>query len=128
MPQFGTTARLFGGLAIDRAYFRTRLPDFQWRVRAAGLVNPGDANQATLALGYVSNAGTFFVLGSAAFSGAGVQKFTLGPFDVFNPAIGHPLGEPVPIVRLRAVKNAGVNGDLAVANLWFEIVPARGAA
>jgi len=120
---FSTSGRLFGGVAVDRTVFRELLPDHRWYAYAAGLVDPGDANIATLSLVYVENTtSTTHTLGSTTKTGAGQVKFTLGPFDVFGTA-GVPAGEDVPVVRFKAIKDAGVDGAVEAVTLWLRYLP-----
>jgi hypothetical protein len=114
---FDTTGAVFGGLAVDREVFRRRLPDYRWYVYAAGLVDPRDANTATLELVYHLDDNTLVSLGSITQAGAGMVKRELGPFDVFNTP-GVPAGETIPIVRLRATKTAGVPGEVVAWVIW----------
>lgn len=123
MPTFTTSGKYFGGLAVDRSVFRRLLPDYRWYVYAAGLVNPGDANVATLSLRYQRDStSTFDTLGSETFTGAGLVKFEMGPYDVFGTA-GVPAGETIPIIRFHAAKDAGADGEVAAVTGWVRYLP-----
>lgn len=123
MPTFDTTGRLFGGVSVDRSVFRELLPDHKWYAYCAGLVNPGDANVATLSLVYVTDTtSTTYTLGSTTKTGSGLVKFHMGPFDVFGTA-SVPAGEDVPVIRLKAVKDAGVDGTVEAATIWLRYLP-----
>lgn len=125
MPTFSSSGRVFGGLSVDRSVFRTLLPDAKWYVYAAGMVDPGDANVATLSLRYVENTtGTTHTLGSTTATGAGLVKFTLGPLDVFGTG-GVPGGENVPVLQFHAVKDAGADGTVQAVTLWLRFLPAK---
>jgi hypothetical protein len=115
---FGTSLTLFGGVAVDRDTFRRRLPDARWLAYAAGWVDPGDANTATISLRYEKDDGTTVLLGSVTQAGAGRVKKLIGPVDVFGTG-GVPAGEAVPMVRIAAQKAAGVNGTLENWTLWI---------
>ena len=119
---FDTAGKLLSGVTLDRSTFRPFLQDGYrstldatlwrgWLVYAWGWVNPNDANTATLALKYEKNDKTVVTLGSTTQAGAGWIKKTMGPFSVLETA-GVPQGESVPMVRLHAIKSAGVAGDL----------------
>ncbi len=124
MPKFGTTARLFGGYAIDRSIFRELQKDSRWLFYAAGWVNPNDGNVASLSLVYEKDDGTQIVLGTVTETGATRVKTSLGPFDLFATA-GVPKGETIPVVRLRAVKDAGVDGEIDGWCLWLRLLGAN---
>lgn len=111
MPTFGTTPRLFGGYSESREDVRTLMPDERWLVRAQGFVDPKDANTATIELVYEKNDGTIVVLGSVTQAGVGRVKKRIQWADVFG-TVGVPSAEDVPMIRLRASKNAGINGEL----------------
>jgi hypothetical protein len=117
-------ANLVGGLVVDRSIFRTVLPDARWFVYAAGLVNPGDGNTATVALQYVKDTGVLVMLGSATAVGAGWAKLSMGPFDVFGTA-GVPAGETIPAIVMTAQKNAGVNGTLSAWTIWTRFLASK---
>ncbi len=123
MPTFGTSARLFGAYAVDRNLSQEIQADDQWLVYAAGWVNPKDANQATVSIVYEKDDQSVIVLGSVTQSSAGRVKKYMGPFDVFATA-GVPAGETVPILRLQASKDAGVDGELDGWTLWVRHIPA----
>lgn len=124
MPTFGTAGRTFGGLSVDRSVFRELLPDARWYVYAAGMVDPGDGNVATLSLIYVEDTtGTTHTLGSTTKTGAGLVKFDMGPFDVFGTS-GVPAGEDVPVIQFKAAKDAGVDGTVSAVTLWVRFLPA----
>lgn len=121
---FSTTVVGLGGLTIDRVTFRELLPDYKWYVYAAGLVNPGDANVATLDLRYTKDDITTVVLGSTTATGAAWAKFSLGPFDVFGTATV-PNTESIACVRFTAVKDAGATGSVQAVCIWTRFLPAR---
>jgi hypothetical protein len=121
---FGTSGTTFGGFAIDRAIFGRLLPDARWMVYAAGVVDPGDGNTATVSLVYQKDDGTLVTLGSVAQTGGGATKKRLGPLDVFATG-GVPAHEVVPIVRLRAQKNAGADGTVTAWSIWVRLQPRR---
>jgi hypothetical protein len=122
VPVFSTTAKLFGGYALDRATFREFQADDRWLVYAAGWVDPKDGNIATVSLVYEKDDQTVISLGSVTQTGSGRVKKNMGPFDVFaTPTV--PLDESIPIIRLQAIKNAGVDGELDGWNLWVRHLP-----
>lgn len=121
---FDTSTTVLGGLSIDRFTFRELLPDRRWYVYAAGLVNPADANTATLALVYVKDDMTTVSLGSTTKAGAGWVKFALGPFDVFGTATV-PAAESIACVRFTAVKSAGAAGSVEAVCIWTRFLPAK---
>lgn len=123
MPAFGTSARLFGSYAMDRSIFRELQADSRWYFYAAGWLDPKDGNIATVSLVYEKDDGTQLVLGSVTQAGSGRVKKSMGPFDLFATA-GVPAGETIPIVRLRAVKDAGVDGEIDGWCLWVRHLPA----
>lgn len=125
MPTFSTTPTLFGGYALERATFRELQADHRWYVYAAGWVDPKDVNQATVSLVYEKDDQSIITLGSVTQTGSGRVKKKMGPFDVFATA-GVPAGEEVPIIRLRAVKNAGIDGELDGWTLWVRHLPFTG--
>lgn len=114
----------FGGIAVDRSDFRRRLRDNRWIVSAAGWVDTGDGNGATLQLVYVRDNGTFVVLGTLVVPGGTVSKMTFGPFDVFA-TVGVPAGEQIPVVALTAQKASGANGVLFVWDVWLRLLPSK---
>lgn len=124
MATFGTTAQTFGGVAIDRAYSRNILPNTRWLYSAAGLVDPGDANIATLSLVYEKDDGSFVTLGSITASGSGVRKRHMGPFDLFATG-GVPSNELIPVVRLRAIKDAGLDGTVESWTIMLRLLPSK---
>lgn len=124
MPTFNTTGRTFSGLAVDRSVFRQRLPDARWFVYAAGWVNAGDTNVATVSLVYEKDDGAQVTLGSVTHNTATKTKKVMGPFDVFA-TVGVPAGEQIPVVRLRASKASGADGTIESWVLWLRLLPAR---
>ncbi len=124
MAAFSTTPKTFGGFAIDRSVFRRLLPDERWVIYGAGLVDPGDGNTATISVVYQKDDGTFVTLGSITQVGGGLTKRTIGPLDLYGTA-GVPTNEGVPIVRLRAVKDAGTDGEVFTWSLFLRLLPAR---
>lgn len=114
----------YGGLTIDRSVFRELLPDYKWYVYAAGLVDPGDANTATIGLDYTKDNMVSVSLGSTTKSGSGWVKFSMGPFDVFGTS-GVPTTETVACVRLSAQKSGGTSGYLDAVCIWTRFLPAR---
>ena len=104
----------FGACIMDRSVFRTVLPDFKWYVYAAGLADPGDGNNLHIALVYIKDDTTAVVLGTGTFSGAGMAKRSIGPFDVFATA-GVPPGETLPLIRVAVDK---VSGTAATVDAW----------
>lgn len=122
MPSsFGTTERLFAGFAVDRSVFRKTLPDARWLVYAAGWLNPGDGNTATVRLAYEKDDGTLATLATLAQVGGGRLKAKLGPADLFGSA-GVPAGETIAMIRLGAVKNTGVNGTVENWTIWVRFL------
>lgn len=119
---FSTAGRILGGWSVDRSVFRQRLPDARWYVYAAGLVNPGDANTATLTLRYVKDDGTTVTLGTNASTGATLQKRVMGPFSLFGTG-GVPAGETVVVIELHGVKSAGVDGTARHWTCWTRYLP-----
>lgn len=115
-----TTAASLGGIAVDRSWLRKLAPDTRWVARAYGLVDPADANGVTIYCEYVSDAIALTTLGSITPTGAGYQKASMGPFDVFGTG-GVPAGETIPIVRLRAQKVTSGSANLAQWTLWLEL-------
>lgn len=124
MPTFNTTGRLFDGIAIDRSVFQKRLPDARWLVYAAGFVNAGDTNVATVSLIYQKDDQTQVTLGSVTHNTATTVKKVMGPFDVFA-TVGVPSGEQVPMVRLKAIKASGADGLIENWDIWLRLLPAR---
>lgn len=123
MPTFGTTRRLYGAFNMQRPIFRQLLTDARWLFYAEGWVDPGDANTATVELVYEEDDQTITVLGSVTQAGAGRVKKSMGPFDLFG-TIPAAQAEIVPIVRLAASKDAGVDGTLDGWNIWVRLLPA----
>lgn len=120
MAAFGTAGRLFGGFAIDRDVFRTLLPDQRVYLYAAGLINPGDGNIATISLVYHKDDNTTVTLLSTTKTGATQQKWTLGPVSMFDAA---GVREAIPVVYLKAQKNAGADGQLMVGCIYPRLIP-----
>lgn len=125
MPTFGTSKRSFGGLAIDRSVFREKLPDETWVLWAAGLVNAGDTNVATVSLEYQKDDATYVSLGTVTHNTATTTKKTIGPIDLFANGSVPQKTEDVVMVRVRAVKDTGADGTLENWNLWLELRPRR---
>ena len=123
MPEFTTAGRTLGGLLIDRAEFRPRLADARWFVYAAGWVDPMDVNVATISIRYELDNKTQIVLGSVTASGAGFVKKAMGPFDMFATA-GVPAGETIVALRLHAIKDLGVDGQIEAWTLYVRFLPA----
>lgn len=124
MPTFDTTGRTFSGLAVDRSVFQKRLPDARWLVYAAGWVNAGDANVATISLVYEKDDGSQVMLGSVTHNTGTKTKKVMGPFDVFA-TVGVPAGEQVPMVRLKAVKSSGADGTIENWTIYLRLLAAR---
>jgi hypothetical protein len=116
--------QFFGGVLVDRSWSRTVLPDRQWVVRAAGFINPTDANGVTIDLNYTSDALATTSLGSVTLTGAGVVKARLGPFDVFATG-GVPSGETIPAIRLRAIKLVSGTATILHWDIWLELRASR---
>lgn len=116
--------QVFGGCAVDRTRFRTRLPDDRWIITAYGVVGPGDVNGVDLDLVYTTDAIATVSLGGATFTGGAPLKGSLGPFDLFATP-GVPQGETIPIVALRATKKVGGNATLAQWCIWIEFLPSK---
>jgi hypothetical protein len=110
-----------GGIAVDRSIFRRLLPDARWVVYAAGLVNPQDANIATVSLVYTTDAIANVTLGSVTATGAGFSKKSMGPFDVFGTG-GVPAGETIPVIRLVMSKNAGTDALFQTWTIWLRLL------
>jgi hypothetical protein len=123
MAAFGTAGRRFGGYVIDRAVFRELLPEHRILVYAAGIVDPGDGNNATISLRYLTDAIAAVTLGTVVRSGAGPVKVAMGPFDLFA-TVGVPAGEQILAIDLHAIKNAGTNGVLWPWNIHIRRLPA----
>lgn len=121
MASFGTSTKTFGGLTVDRRVFRTLLPDNRWLLYAAGLLDPGDSNTATVRLVYQKNDGTVVILETATKVGGGEGKVTLGPVDLYAVP-GVPL-EDVAVVRLQFQKDAGADGTCVAWNIWGRLSP-----
>jgi hypothetical protein len=124
MATFGTSAKTYGGFAVDRAVFRRLLPDDRWLVYAAGLLSAGDANTATARLVYQKDNGTQIALGMATTTGSTEVKSRIGPVDLFGTA-GVPAGEDVPVIRMQFQKDAGVDGTCLAWNIWLRFLPAN---
>lgn len=124
MAAFGTAGTTFGGFVIDRETFRRLLPDDRWVLYAAGFVNPNDGNTATISLVYQKNDGTLVTLpGAITQSGGGLIKRVMGPVDLYaSPGVP---AENIPVVRIHAAKNAGVDGELFSWTLWLRLLPGR---
>lgn len=122
MATFGTSVQRYGGLAIDRSVFRTKVPDGQWVLWAAGLVNAGDTNVATVSLQYQDDSNNFTSLGTVTHNTATTTKKTIGPVDLFAAVTPD---EDVVIVRLCAVKDSGADGTIECWNIWVEWRPPR---
>lgn len=123
MATFTTAGRILGGKSIDRATLRARLPHARWLLYAAGLVNAGDTNIATLTLRYVKNDGTTVPIGSVTHNANTLVKKAMGPFDLFATA-GVP-GENIVTVELFGQKNAGADGTARDWTLWTRYLPSR---
>lgn len=109
---------------MDRSVFRELQPDDRWWIYGVGWVNPKDANQATIAFMYEKDDGTVVQIGTVTQSGSGRVKKSMGPFDIFATA-GVPAGETIPIIRLAAIKDAGVDGELDGWVVWVRHLPAK---
>lgn len=125
MPTFGTTAKLFGGYTLKRSLMRTLQADHRWLVSAGGWVDPKDANTATVSIVYEKDDQSVVVLGSVSKTGSGREKTWIEECDVFGTP-GVPAGEEIPIIRFRAVKDAGVEGEVDGWALWIRHQPFTG--
>ena len=123
---FSTAGKLFDGYAVNRSVFRELLPDHRWYLYAAGLVNPNDANTATISLRYQKYDTTTVTLGSVTQAGSGLVKKSMGPFDLFAVG-GVPMTETVVVIRLNAQKSAGVDGTIECWNIWLRLLPFLGS-
>lgn len=124
MSAFGTSGTAFGGGSIDRSVFRTLLPDWKWYVYAAGRVNAGDTNVATVFLQQLEDDGTVNTLGSVTHNTATTTKKAMGPFDLFATA-GVPNTEDIVTLRLFAQKDTGADGAVTDWTIWLRLLPAR---
>lgn len=125
MPTFGTTKVSYGAFMQSREIFRPLEADRRWFVYAAGWVDPGDGNNATISLEYEKDDESFIVLGSVVASGAGRVKASIGPLDLFATA-GVPGTESIVSIRLRAVKASGVDGTMDGWNIWVRKMQFQG--
>lgn len=125
MATFGTSTRTFGGLAIDRSVFREKLPDETWVLWAAGWVNAGDTNVATVSLAYQKDDASYVSLGTVTHNTATATKKTIGPIDLFANGSVPQKTETVVMVRLRAVKDTGADGEVENWTVWLELRPRR---
>lgn len=122
MPTFSTSKQRYGGVAIDRSVFREKHPDGQWVLWAAGLVNAGDTNVATVSLEYQDDSNAFTSIGTVTHNTATTTKKTIGPVDLFAAAVNT---EDVVVVRLCAIKDTGSDGTVECWNIWIEWRPPR---
>jgi hypothetical protein len=115
----GLALNSFGGITVDRSWSRSMIPNTQWLARAAGFLDPSDANGVTVSLFYQKDNLAVVTLGSATFTGAGFVKASLGPFDVFGTG-GVPT-ETIAAVRLGATKLVGGTAGLTAWTVWIEL-------
>ncbi len=113
-----------GAISVDRAVFRRLLPDDRWYVYAAGRVDPSDNDGVTVELAYVKDDNTAVVLGGATWTGAGMLKKALGPFDLFG-TVGVPRTENIVVVRLQATKLVASTAEMRDWTLWLRLLPSK---